>query len=78
MIRRKAKEMNIPVPPAPPSAAMANLSAYDWPGNVRELENLIERALIFNLAAPEDTPPGFLRHLASPTSFIGATYESRR
>jgi len=59
LIRKKAKEMNIPVPPDPPPAAMAELSAYDWPGNVRELENLIERSLIFNLTAPKGTPLDF-------------------
>lgn len=56
LIRRKAGQMNIPVPPDPNPATLAELSTHDWPGNVRELENLIERALIFNLAAPAGTP----------------------
>ena len=59
LIRRKAKEMNISIPPDPSPASIEELKNYPWPGNVRELENLIERALIFNLAAQPGTPLSF-------------------
>jgi transcriptional regulator with GAF, ATPase, and Fis domain len=59
LIRRKAKEMNISIPPDPLPASIETLKNYPWPGNVRELENLIERALIFNLAAQPGTPLSF-------------------
>ncbi len=59
LIQRKTKELGIPAPPYPTRASVEQLIAYAWPGNVRELENIIERALIQNHAAPASTPLNF-------------------
>ena len=51
-MRKKARELAIPVIPALAPGALDRLMAYHWPGNVRELENTIERALIINRGNP--------------------------
>jgi transcriptional regulator with GAF, ATPase, and Fis domain len=43
---RKAREMNLAMPPAISLSATRLLKEYAWPGNIRELQNVIERALI--------------------------------
>jgi DNA-binding NtrC family response regulator len=47
------------VSPVVTEKAIERLMAYDWPGNVRELENVVARALAFNVTGvlgPQDFP----------------------
>jgi transcriptional regulator with GAF, ATPase, and Fis domain len=51
-VKKKSRELKLPVPPPLARGVIDRLMAYHWPGNVRELENVIERALILSKGAP--------------------------
>jgi transcriptional regulator with GAF, ATPase, and Fis domain len=51
-VKRKSRELKLPVPPPLAHGLIDRLMAYRWPGNVRELENVIERALILSKGQP--------------------------
>jgi DNA-binding NtrC family response regulator len=47
------------VAPVMTAEAMDRLTRYEWPGNVRQLENVVARALAFNVTGvlgPQDFP----------------------
>ena len=51
-IKKKTRELKIPVLPELEYSAIDRLMNYQWPGNVRELENLVERELILSKGKP--------------------------
>jgi formate hydrogenlyase transcriptional activator len=51
-IKKKTRELKIPVLPELEYSAIDRLMNYQWPGNVRELENLVERELILSKGRP--------------------------
>ncbi len=51
-MKKKARELKMPILPELTQKAKTRLLEYDWPGNVRELENVIEREMILNRKGP--------------------------
>ena len=52
-IEKKAREMNFSQIPLPLPGTVEKLQTLPWHGNIRELENMVERAMILNLTAPD-------------------------
>ena len=44
-VKRKVREMNLPLIPAIDDREYDRLSTYNWPGNIRELQNMVETRL---------------------------------
>jgi transcriptional regulator with GAF, ATPase, and Fis domain len=51
-IKKKTRELKLPLIPELAHGTTQRLMNYDWPGNVRELENVVEREMILNKSEP--------------------------